>query len=98
MSEDSVKRLRAVVPYQGKSAVAFLCHEAADEIEKLHARTLRRVEARDTIDRRAMIALLRQLAKLVDQPDEWSRGQKVALEALADTFERGEYLEAPSHE
>lgn len=86
MSEDIVKRLRAVVPYQGKSAVAFLCHEAADEIEKLHARTLRR------------IALLRQLAKLVDQPDEWSRGQKVALEALADTFERGEYLEAPSHE
>lgn len=35
MSEDIVKRLRAVVPYQGKSAVAFLCHEAADEIEKL---------------------------------------------------------------
>ena len=35
MSEDSVKRLRAVVPYQGKSAVAFLCHEAAAEIDRL---------------------------------------------------------------
>lgn len=35
VSEDIVKRLRAVVPYQGKSAVAFLCHEAADEIDQL---------------------------------------------------------------
>lgn len=32
-----VERLRAVVPYQGKSAVAFLCHEAADFITSLAA-------------------------------------------------------------
>ena len=27
---DLAKRLRAVVPYQGKSEVAFLCHDASD--------------------------------------------------------------------
>ena len=27
-----VERLNAVVPYQGKSVVAFLCHEAAERI------------------------------------------------------------------
>lgn len=66
VSEDIVKRLRAVVPYQGKSAVAFLCHEAADEIDRLRQH------------RQAMVNWLR-----LD---------------LADAIERGEHLEAPSHE
>lgn len=66
MSEDIVKRLRAVVPYQGKSAVAFLCHEAADEIDRLRQH------------RQAMVNWLR-----LD---------------LTDAIERGEHLEAPSHE
>ena len=35
MSADLVKRLKAVIPYQGKSNTAFLCHEAADRIEDL---------------------------------------------------------------
>jgi len=30
--EDLIARLKAVVPYQGKSNVAFLCHEAAEAI------------------------------------------------------------------
>lgn len=34
---DITERLRAVIPYQGKSKVAFLCHEAADTIEALRA-------------------------------------------------------------
>lgn len=35
MKDDLVERLNAVVPYQGKSSVAFIWHEAADRIEKL---------------------------------------------------------------
>jgi hypothetical protein len=32
MSEDLEARLRKIIPYQGKSTVAFLCHEAADAL------------------------------------------------------------------
>lgn len=35
--DDLVARLLREVPYQGKSRVAFQCHEAADEIETLRA-------------------------------------------------------------
>jgi hypothetical protein len=49
------RRLRAEVPYQGKSAVAFLCHEAADVLEAL-ARRLTEVEAERDRLRLALIA------------------------------------------
>lgn len=50
-------RLRAVVPYQGRSAVAFLCHEAADEIDRLLA------------ERRGLVEALKD-AQLLRCPDE----------------------------
>lgn len=34
---DIVERLNDVIPFQGKSTVAFLCHEAAAEITNLRA-------------------------------------------------------------
>lgn len=34
---DIVELLKRQIPYQGKSVVAFLCHEAADEITRLRA-------------------------------------------------------------
>lgn len=41
---DIVERLRRVILYQGKSTTAFLCHEAADEIEALRAREAENAE------------------------------------------------------
>lgn len=38
METDLVNRLKAAVPYLGKSEMAFLCHDAAAEIEQLRVR------------------------------------------------------------
>jgi hypothetical protein len=35
------RELRGVIPYQGKSRVAFLCHKAADELDRLTAENAR---------------------------------------------------------
>lgn len=35
--EELIERLRAVIPYQGKSEIAFMCHVAASTIERLLA-------------------------------------------------------------
>ena len=44
---DLVERLRAQVPYQGKSNIAFLCHEAADALAAKDAEIVGLREARD---------------------------------------------------
>ena len=46
-----VERLRAEMPYQGKSRAAFLCHEAADTIESLQAELVKTREQAAEIER-----------------------------------------------
>lgn len=46
-----IARLRAEVPYEGKSRVAFQCHEAADAIESLQAELVKTREQAEKMER-----------------------------------------------
>lgn len=75
---DLVARLNAVIPYQGKSNVAFLCHEAAALIETQAAE----IEAL----RRYYEAV--ELARHTDGAIHWDR-----VTMLATAIEAGSHLE-----
>jgi len=92
MTDDLERRLRVVIPYEGKSTVAFLCHEAADEIARLRAEN-------EALKRAAVTAVLPLEALLLvgnvreqHSPELWEgivKGAQAVRQALQ---------EGPSHE
>jgi len=67
---DLVKRLRAQVPYQGKSNIAFLCHEAADAIAARDAE-IADIRAEREALRMEMQAEIARLKALLGEAGKW---------------------------